>query len=86
MPLCAYITPTFITEAQHSLLLTVDGERFARLNIRGSRAIEVFAEIFLCCLGHKYSLFSMNKERHLYSQKNFHGTPENHEKCKSLAQ
>ena len=35
---------------------------------------------------HKYSLFSIIKERHLYSQKNFHGTPENREKRESLAQ
>ena len=32
---------------------TVDGERFAGLNIRGFSAIEVFAEIFSRCLGHK---------------------------------
>ena len=34
-------------------LYTVDGERFAGLNFRGFSAIEVFTEIFLCCLGHK---------------------------------
>ena len=34
----------------------MDGERFTGLNICGFNAIEVFAEIFLCCLGHKYSL------------------------------
>ena len=50
---------------------TVDGERFAGLNIRGFSAIEVFAEIFLHCLGHKSLLFSINKERQLYSRKNF---------------
>ena len=32
---------------------TVDGERFAGLNIRGFSAIEVFAEIISRCLGHK---------------------------------
>ena len=56
---------------------TVDGERFAGLNIRGFSAIKVLAEIFLRCLGHKYSLFSIDEERHLYSRKNFRGTPEN---------
>ena len=58
---------------------TVDGERFAGLNIRGFNAIEVFMEIFSCCPGHKYSLFSIIKERDLYSQKNFYGTSENRE-------
>ena len=67
-------------------LYTVDGERFAGLNIRGFSAIKVFAEIFLLYLGHEYSLFSIIKERHLYSRKNFRGSPENHEKRESLAQ
>ena len=56
---------------------TVDGERFARLNIRDFSAIEVFAEILLRCLGHKQCIsthFSKIKERHLYSRKNFRGT------------
>ena len=35
---------------------TVDGERFAGLNIRGFSTIEVIKEILSCCLGHKYSL------------------------------
>ena len=65
---------------------TVDGKRFNGLNIHGFSAIEVFAEIFSCCLDHKYSLFSIIKERHLHSWKIFRGTPENREKCKSLAQ
>ena len=65
---------------------TIDGERFAGLNIRGFSTIKVFMEILLCCLGHKCSLFSTIKEKHLYSRKNFCGTPENHEKCESLAQ
>ena len=65
---------------------TVDGESFAGLNICGFSDIEVFAEIFSRCLGHKYSLFSIIKERHLYLWKNFCGTPENREKCESLAQ
>ena len=34
-------------------LYTVDGERFAGLNIRGFSAIKVFTEIFLRCLGHR---------------------------------
>ena len=65
---------------------TVDGERFAGLNIHGFSAIEVFTEMFSRCLGHKYSLFSIIKERHLYSRKHFCGTPVNREKRKSLAQ
>ena len=35
---------------------------------------------------HKYSLFSIIKERHLYSRKNSRGTPENRENRESLAQ
>ena len=65
---------------------TVEGERFAGLNIHGVRTIEVFMEIFSRCLGHKYSLFSIIQERHLYSRKHFRGTPVNREKCESLAQ
>ena len=57
-------------------LYTVDGERFAGLNIHGFSAIKVFVEIFSHFLGHRYSLFSINKERHLYSRKNFCGIPE----------
>ena len=34
---------------------TVDGERFAGLNIRGFSAIKVFMEILSRCLGHKCS-------------------------------
>ena len=62
---------------------TIDGKKFAGLNIRGFSAIEVFTEILLWCLGHKCSLFSTIKERCLNSWKNFHGTRENRE---SLAQ
>ena len=40
----------------------------------------------LYCLGQKCSLFSIIKERCLYSQKIFRGTPENCEKCENLAQ
>ena len=61
---------------------TVDRERFAGLNIHGFNAIEVFMEIFSRCLGHKYSLFSIIKERYLYSQKNFYSTSENRENAK----
>ena len=48
---------------------TVDRERFAGLNICGFSTIEVFAEIFLHCLGHKYSLFSINKEALIFMEK-----------------
>ena len=44
------------------------------------------AEILSRCLGQKYFLFSIIKERHLYSWENFRSTLESHEKCKSLAQ
>ena len=70
----------------HFEVHTVDGERFGGLNIHGFSAIEVFAEIFSLCLGHKYSLFSIIRERHLYPWKNFCGTLENCEKHESLAQ
>ena len=55
----------------------VDGERFAELNIRNFNAIKIFTENVLHCLGHKYSLISIIKERYLYSRKNVRGT-ENH--------
>ena len=51
--------------------ITIDVERFAGLNIHGFSLIEVFVEILSCCLGQKYSLFSIIKERNLYSQKTF---------------
>ena len=60
-------------------------ERFAGLNIHGFSPIKVFTEILLCCVGQKCSLFSVIKERCLYSQENFHGTLENREKRDSLA-
>ena len=69
----------------HLRVYTVDRERFAGLNIRSFITIEVFVEIFWHCLGHKYSLFSIIKERYLYSWKNFRGIPET-EKRESLAQ
>ena len=65
---------------------TVDGKRFAGLNIRDFSAIEVFMEILSHSLGHKCSLFSTIEERCLNSRINFHGTPENREKCESLTQ
>ena len=64
------------------ILYTVDGERFTGLNICGFSAIKAFTEIVLHCLGHKCLLFSTVKERHLYSRKNFCGTPENRENAK----
>ena len=65
---------------------TVDRERFTGLNIRGFSAFEVFMKILSHCPGHKCSLFSTIKERHLYSRINLYGTPENREECESLAQ
>ena len=58
-------------------------ERFA---IRSFSLIEVFADILLRCLGQKYSLCNIIKERGLYSWKNFRDALENRETCKSLAQ
>ena len=49
-----------------SFINTIDGERFAGLNIRGFNT-KVFTEILSHFLGHKCSLFSTNKERYLYS-------------------
>ena len=54
----------------------VDGERFAGLNIHSFSIMEVFMEILLRHLGHKCSLFSIIKERLLYSWKNLHSSPE----------
>ena len=65
---------------------TVDEERFAELNVCIFNPIEVFTEILSRCLGQKCLLFSIIKERYLYSWENFHGTLENREKCESLAQ
>ena len=61
-------------------------ERFAGLKIHSFKPIEVSAQILLHCLGQKCLLFSIIKERHLYSWENFYGTPENHKNYKSLAQ
>ena len=49
----------------------VDGERFAGLNVYVFNPIEVFVEILLHCLDQKCLLFSIIKERHLYSRKIF---------------
>ena len=84
--LCTAYQSRMYTMYWYVIIITIDRERFAGLNIHSFSAIKVFAEIFSCCLGHKYSLFSINQESHLYSWKNFRGTPENREKCKSLAQ
>ena len=65
---------------------TVDGERFAGLKVCIFNPIEVFTETLSRFLDQKYLLFSIIKERHLYSRENFHGTLENQEKHKSLAQ
>ena len=67
-------------------MYTVDGERFAGLNVRVFNPIEVFAEILLCCLDQKCLLFSIIKERQLYSRTNSRGTLENREKHQCLAQ
>ena len=60
---------------------TIDGGRFAGLNIRSFSAIKVFTEILSRCLGHKCSLFNI-KGRCLYSWENFCSTPENCENTK----
>ena len=64
---------------------TVDGEKFAGLNVPVFNPIEVFMEILSCLLGQKCLLFSIIKERHLYSLENFRGTHENREKHECLA-
>ena len=46
---------------------TVDVERFAGLNVYGFNFIEVFTEILSQGLCQKCLLFSIIKERHLYS-------------------
>ena len=50
------------------LLNTIDRERFAGLNARVYNPIKVFAEILSRCLSQKCLLFSIIKERHLYSR------------------
>ena len=48
--------------------------RFTGLKIH---SFKVFMEAFLHCLGQKWLLFSIIKERRLYSRKNFRGSSEN---------
>ena len=55
-------------------LYTVDGERFAGLNIRGFSAIKVFAEIFLHYLGHRQCI---STHYLVQLKRGFCGTPEN---------
>ena len=52
------------------LLNTIDRERFAGLNAWVYNPIKVFTETFSRCLGQKCLLFSIIKERHLYSREN----------------
>ena len=54
-------------------------------NVRIFNPIKVFAEIFLHCLGQKCLLFSIIKERHLYSRENYGGTRKNRKKHECLA-
>ena len=77
-PLCVF-EPGFNTDKYG----TIDGEKFAGLNVHFFNPIEVFAEILSLCLGQKSLLFSTIKERHLYSWENFCSTLENHEKWKT---
>ena len=56
---------------------TIDMERFVELNVHSFNPTKVFAGILSCCLDQKCLLFSIIKERHLYSQENFCGTLEN---------
>ena len=65
---------------------TVDGERFAGLNVCVFNPIEVFTEMLSRFLGQKCLLFSIIKKALIYSQENFHSTIENGEKCECLAQ
>ena len=69
----------------HIVELTIDGERCARLNVHVFNPIEVFAEILLHCLSHRYLLFSIINERHIFLG-NFSGILENHEKHNCSAQ
>ena len=78
-----YIESLFCID--HWQLLIIDVERFAGLNVHGFNLIEIFTEILLCCLDQKCLLFSIIKEKCLYSQKNFCGSPENHKYHETLA-
>ena len=65
---------------------TVGVERSTALNVHGFNPIEVFAEISSHYFGQKCLLFSIIKERYLYSRINFHGFPKNHGNLESLVQ
>ena len=69
--LCAN-QPYFLMPGHNS---TVNGERFAGLNIHGFGPIRFFTEIFLQCLGQQCLLFK-------YSWENFCGTLKNHKTVK----
>ena len=61
---------------------TVNGEKFAGLNIHSFSPMEFFVGILSWCLGQKCLLFNITK----YSQENFRGTLKNCENRGSLAQ
>ena len=61
-------------------------ERFAGLNVCGFNSLEYFAEMLSHCLGQECLLFSIIKERHMHSWKNFHATLENRKQHKHLTQ
>ena len=58
------------------IVYTIDGKRFTGLNVHVFNPTEVFTEILSCCLGQKCLLFSIIKERYLYSWEIFCGTLE----------
>ena len=60
---------------------TTDVERFPGLNVHDFNAIKGFASR---CAGQKCLLFSIIKERCLYSQKNFHDTVQNLYVCLAI--
>ena len=60
-------------------------ERFPGLNIHGSTPMKFCGNTFALPWP-EMLLFSITKERHLYSRENFCGTLKNHENRKSLAQ
>ena len=63
--------------------ITVNGERFAGLNIRGFRPMKFFMGIFSWCLGQRRLLFNYIAK---CSWENFRDTLKNCENCESLAQ
>ena len=62
-----------------TIATTVDEERFTGQYVHISNPYEAFTETLLHFLGQKCLLFSIIKERHLYSWENFCGTLENRE-------